>query len=219
MEERSSPNIGRREARKAERRAAIVEIAWRHFLEHGYDRTSMSVIVEEMGGSKGTLWSYFLSKEELFAATMEAATLSFRSTMAAILDLVHETHDALMALAEQFIIRITSADAVALQRLIVGEIERFPKIGCIFYNRAPAVAQAMLAKYVASQVLKGTLPDRNSDEAARLFRLVLRRLPPTRYLEGCRAGWRGRKARSDDGGSVFLRCFGPIQSEDQPECP
>ena len=41
-------------------------------MEHGYQGTSMSRIAAAVGGSKGTLYSYFQNKEELFAAYMEA---------------------------------------------------------------------------------------------------------------------------------------------------
>gem|GEM_PF-6945919 len=46
-----------------ERRAAIVQLALRSFLAHGYEATTMSAIAKDMGGSKGTLWSYFSSEE------------------------------------------------------------------------------------------------------------------------------------------------------------
>ena len=62
---------GKREARKEERRLAILDVAKRSFLESGYSATSMSAISVELGGSKGTLWNYFPSKEELFAAVLE----------------------------------------------------------------------------------------------------------------------------------------------------
>ena len=64
---------GKREARKEERREAILAIAKRVFLDQGYSGASMSAISAELGGSKGTLWSYFPSKEELFAARVLAS--------------------------------------------------------------------------------------------------------------------------------------------------
>lgn len=69
---------GKREARKEERREMILEIAKREFLDHGYSGASMSAISAELGGSKGTLWSYFPSKEDLFAAVLDHATREYR---------------------------------------------------------------------------------------------------------------------------------------------
>src|SRR5271155_1642255 len=51
-----------------ERREAILKVAREVFFEQGYSAASMSMIAARLGGSKGTLYNYFKSKEELFAA-------------------------------------------------------------------------------------------------------------------------------------------------------
>jgi AcrR family transcriptional regulator len=56
--------------RTEEKRREIVRIASDLFHENGFDRTSMSMISEKVGGSKATLYGYFKSKEELLAATL-----------------------------------------------------------------------------------------------------------------------------------------------------
>src|SRR5947208_8772182 len=57
---------------KDERRDAIVAIAREAFAADGYAGTSMSSIAARLGGSKGTLYSYFKSKEELFIAVVQS---------------------------------------------------------------------------------------------------------------------------------------------------
>ena len=56
--------------RTDEKRRQIVRIASELFQEHGFERTSMSMISEKLGGSKATLYGYFNSKEQLLAATL-----------------------------------------------------------------------------------------------------------------------------------------------------
>lgn len=56
--------------RTDEKRRQIVDVAARLFQELGYDRTSMSLISEKLGGSKATLYGYFRSKEELLEAVL-----------------------------------------------------------------------------------------------------------------------------------------------------
>jgi AcrR family transcriptional regulator len=210
MSEAAQPAVGRREARKAERRAAIVEVAWRHFLDRGYAGTSMSAIVEEMGGSKGTLWSYFASKEELLAATIDAQTGSFQSMMTEIIDSARDMTEVLTILARKLVARVTSPDAIALQRLIIGEVERFPEIGRIFYDRGPGVGRALLSDYIDRQVRAGVLPECDPDEAAQLF------------LDVCTGGYHQRllwgvTSPDDDRAECeaalavrqFLRCYPP----------
>ena len=54
--------------RRDQRREAILEVAREVFTEEGYAAASMSTIAARLGGSKGTLYNYFKSKEELFGA-------------------------------------------------------------------------------------------------------------------------------------------------------
>ena len=56
--------------RTEDKRQAIIEIAGELFEELGYDRTSMSLISQKVGGSKATLYGYFKSKEELLLASL-----------------------------------------------------------------------------------------------------------------------------------------------------
>jgi AcrR family transcriptional regulator len=51
--------------RTEEKRREIVQVASDLFHENGFDRTSMSMISEKLGGSKATLYGYFSSKEEI----------------------------------------------------------------------------------------------------------------------------------------------------------
>jgi AcrR family transcriptional regulator len=53
-----------------ERRAQIIEAALSSFLRQGYNKTTMDDIVTASGLSKGTLYWYFDSKDELFAAAL-----------------------------------------------------------------------------------------------------------------------------------------------------
>jgi AcrR family transcriptional regulator len=56
--------------RTEEKRREIVDVASQLFQELGYERTSMSLISERLGGSKATLYGYFKSKEELLQSVL-----------------------------------------------------------------------------------------------------------------------------------------------------
>src|SRR6204780_5843981 len=71
-----------------ERREHILKVAREVFFEYGYSAASMSQIAARLGGSKGTLYNYFKSKEELFEAQVRdlcgaAATFILASTVEA----------------------------------------------------------------------------------------------------------------------------------------
>jgi AcrR family transcriptional regulator len=56
--------------RTEDKRQQIIEVAAQLFEDLGYDRTSMSLISQRVGGSKATLYGYFKSKEELLLACL-----------------------------------------------------------------------------------------------------------------------------------------------------
>jgi TetR/AcrR family transcriptional regulator len=60
----------------ASRRALIVEVAMRHFAEHGYRGARVEDIAAEVGIAKGTVFLHFGNKEGLFLAAFERAVRS-----------------------------------------------------------------------------------------------------------------------------------------------
>lgn len=57
--------------RTNEKRDEIMRIAVELFAEHGFERTSMAMVSERLGGSKATLYGYFPSKDELLRAVLD----------------------------------------------------------------------------------------------------------------------------------------------------
>jgi len=55
------------------RRAQLLETGARLFTEQGYEAISMNDVARAAGISKGLLYHYFPSKQEFFAATLQAA--------------------------------------------------------------------------------------------------------------------------------------------------
>src|SRR5215470_13565894 len=53
-----------------QRRERIVRLAWPLFLKKGYDNVSVDEIVDLVGGSKATIYSWFGDKEGLFEAVV-----------------------------------------------------------------------------------------------------------------------------------------------------
>ena len=149
--------VSRREARRISRREAILDVAAQSFLENGYAATTMNGIAAALGGSKGTLWSYFPSKEGLFAAVLDRATTVFRAQLQQILNRDDATEQTLHRFCHGFIERVTSPDAIALHRLVIGEVQRFPEVGSIFYARAAGSTRGLLADYLAEAMEAGHL--------------------------------------------------------------
>lgn len=161
--------LGKREARKQDRRQAIIAAARRSFLENGYAATSMSGLLAELGGSKATLWSYFRSKEELFAAVVEDETSALRTELEADLSGSTDIEVTLEAFCRSFMRSAADPNALAAWRLIVGESGRFPELGRIFYERAAIRVERALAGYLAGQIASGRLRDEGAVNMARVL--------------------------------------------------
>ena len=63
----------RTKAETAESRRQILEQAARLFREHGTERVSLDEVMEAAGMTRGGFYKHFSSKEDLFAATLDAA--------------------------------------------------------------------------------------------------------------------------------------------------
>ncbi|SNY92140.1 transcriptional regulator, TetR family [Cohaesibacter sp. ES.047] len=74
-----------------EKRQEIVAVATKIFGEMGYHEASMSAISAALGGSKATLYGYFKSKEQLFAAVLTDALEEYGSQ---VFDALETRHDA-----------------------------------------------------------------------------------------------------------------------------
>ncbi len=157
----------RREVRRRDRREAILCVAGQSFLENGYAGTTMSGIAAALGGSKGTLWSHFPSKEELFSAVLEQATQAYRTQLSEILNPGEELIPTLRRVCVSLLTKITSPEAIALHRLVVAEVGRFPEMGRIFFDRAPRQSRMLVADFLAGAMDRGRLRKADPEMAAR----------------------------------------------------
>jgi len=169
-----APPPTRRETQRQTRRDAIVQVAARSFIEHGYAATTMSGIATTLGGSKGTLWNHFPSKEELFVAVLDRLTEDFRAQLSLILNPRHDLEKALRGFCREFLNKVTSRDGIALYRLVISETTRFPEIGRIFHERGPKPTQQLLADFIANAAARGALDcERPLDAARQLIGLLV----------------------------------------------
>ncbi|SCW48687.1 transcriptional regulator, TetR family [Sphingobium faniae] len=173
MDSSSSPSLSRREVRRRDRRDAILCVAARSFLENGYAGTTMSGIAAALGGSKGTLWSHFPSKEELFASVLDQKTSAYRAQLSQILDpcgdLVTTLHRACVSLLE----KMTSSEAIALHRLTMSEAGRISEIGRIFYRRGPHQTRMLIAEFLSGAMERGQLRKADPEAAARVITALI----------------------------------------------
>jgi AcrR family transcriptional regulator len=145
------------DAAAAARRKAFVDAARELFFANGYAGTTMSSIASKVGGSKTTLWTYFPSKEELFAAVVDDIVAQYGDALAIDLPLDEPVPDVLRIFGNLLMTKLTATPILSLFRLVVGEAERFPHLAETFYERGPRRGKARAAVWVGEKMVRGEL--------------------------------------------------------------
>lgn len=139
------------------RRKAFVDAARGLFFANGYAGTTMSSIASNVGGSKTTLWTYFPSKEELFAAVVDDIISQHGHALTIDLPLDEPVPDVLRRFGSVLMTKLTATPLLSLYRLVVGEAERFPHLAETFYDRGPRRGKARAADWVAEKMVRGEI--------------------------------------------------------------
>ena len=139
------------------RRKAFVDAARELFFANGYAGTTMSSIASKVGGSKTTLWTYFPSKEDLFAAVVDGIVEQYGDALTIDLPLDEPVPDVLRRFGNVLMTKLTATPLLSLYRLVVGEADRFPHLAETFYNRGPRRGKARAADWVAEKMVRGEI--------------------------------------------------------------
>jgi len=142
-----------------DRRATIVDIAHAAFLSDGYAATSMSTIAARVGGSKATLYNYFSSKEELFAAVVAKKCEQLQVLLYNAQVEGGDFRSAMQNFGERFLQLLLREESIATYRLVVAESGRFPELGRTFYETGMKQGRGKLAEYFRHVIAAGELRD------------------------------------------------------------
>ncbi|MFC3579566.1 TetR/AcrR family transcriptional regulator [Sphingomonas hylomeconis] len=156
-------------AGRAQRRHAFVDAARDAFFTRGYGTTTMSSIAATVGGSKTTLWAYFPSKEDLFAAVIDDIVERYSLALTVDIEEAEPVETVLRRFGRAMMSTILSDPIIALHRLVIGEALRFPELGKIFYERGPKRGKARLAQFIAAAMADGRLRHGDAMLATRQF--------------------------------------------------
>lgn len=130
--------------RTDEKRRQIVDIASKLFQELGYERTSMSLISERLGGSKATLYGYFKSKEELLQSVLVYDVTEEADRLMAEFLSGRNLREGLITLGQAYMHRRLSPGPIANVRIVATQPED-STIGKDFYENVLGPAWERLA--------------------------------------------------------------------------
>ncbi len=139
---------------KTDIRERIVQSAIECFSKYGFDRTRMDDISQTANLSKGTLYLYFKSKEDLFYAICENNLKVLKEQLSQIFV---TTKDDLLFDAEQFYDNLHKLEKRGNEKVffeIVAESSRNPKLQRILYEQRTKIFD-VVKEYLDLQVQKG----------------------------------------------------------------
>jgi TetR/AcrR family transcriptional regulator, mexJK operon transcriptional repressor len=137
------------------KRERIIRLAGALFLDRGYDAVSINDIIEVAGGSKGTIYSNFGSKEKLFEAVVEKmchdVTIKIDTRSSGTLT------EQLTRIGQSFVSMVISEPILQFHRLMTSIGRAFPEAGRLFYETGPRTAQGIIAAWIDHQQTMGNL--------------------------------------------------------------
>jgi len=200
-----------RQKRGDAKRAEIMETARSEFMSSGYNATSMSTIAAKVGGSKGTLYNHFRSKEELFSAIICEDCSNTLETMFDIVANAPTVDSALRELGKALVAKLLSPESLTLLWLIAAESQRFPELGHTFYDSGPREGAKRIANTLKAAMERGELREADPEIAAAHFKALCIGDLHMRHLLGVAqdtsAGF--ISDRVDTAVDVFMRAYGP----------
>ena len=129
----------------------------------------MSAVASKVGGSKTTLWSYFPSKQDLFAAVVDDIVERYGRALEVELHPDRDVEEALREFGTAMMETVLSPPIVDLQRLVLGEAGRFPELGQLFYERGAKRGKAKLGAFLKAAMDQGRLRRGDPAIASRHF--------------------------------------------------
>jgi|SRR5688572_10255189 AcrR family transcriptional regulator len=142
----------RKEARPADIVAAALEL----FTEKGFAAARTEEIARRAGVSKGTLFLYFATKEDLFRAVVrEVVVPNVEALKAALLASEMSLSDMVRALLPRFADTVTRVPIGAVAKMVIGESRNFPELAKVWHDDVILKAVGLLAELLERAQARG----------------------------------------------------------------
>jgi AcrR family transcriptional regulator len=137
-----------------ERRRLIIESAARLFSQHGFGGTTTREIARAVGVSEATVFKHFDTKEQLYAAIIEAKAQT--QQVLGVIGPLAEAHDdvgLLRTLATELIER-TQSDPTLMRLLFFSALEGHA-LADLFFRRRVLTLDVFLGRYIGERIAAG----------------------------------------------------------------
>ena len=159
----------KRERRKQARPGELLDAALDLFVEKGFAATRAEEVAARAGVSKGTLFLYFQSKEELFKAVVRENISGRFTEWRAELDVFEGTTPELLAYCmNSWWERVGLTRASGLTKLMMSEAKNFPDIAAFYQQEVIMPGQALIRSILQRGMDRGEFRPMDLDYAVYL---------------------------------------------------
>ena len=146
----------KRERRKDARPGELLEAALDLFVEKGYAATRAEEVAKRAGVSKGTLFLYYASKEELFKAVVRKNIAQRFTEMSSLWqDFQGSSSDMLRLGLTLWWERIGSTKASGITKLMISEENNFPELAAFYRDEVMLPIHQLLEKILVRGIEQG----------------------------------------------------------------
>ena len=163
-----------RRRRKEARPQELLDAALALFVEKGFAATRAEEVALRAGVSKGTLYLYYPSKEELLKAVIEhflSARIAQAEASLAALD--GPVAPALREMLTAWWMALYDSPASGVFKLVITEVRNFPEIAEFYMRQVVDPAHALLGRAVQMGIANGEFRAVNVDDAVHSLVLPL----------------------------------------------
>ncbi len=156
----------KRERRKEARPGELLDAALALFVEKGFAATKAEEVAARAGVSKGTLFLYFESKEDLFKAVIRKnITHLFPTWNEAFTQFTGSSADMLRYAMTTWWENIGSTPASGIPKLVMSEAQNFPEIATFYHEEVILPGHALIRKILSRGIDSGEFRPLDLDHA------------------------------------------------------
>jgi AcrR family transcriptional regulator len=160
----------KRERRKEARPGELLNAALDLFVEKGFSATRVEEVAARAGVSKGTLFLYFQSKEDLFKAVVrENIANKFPTWQEEFITFEGSSSDMLRYALVSWWGRIGNTRASGITKLVMSEAQNFPEIAEFYQEEVIKPGNAMIRRILERGVQSGEFRDIDLEQAVHII--------------------------------------------------
>lgn len=145
-----------RQRRKETRPQELLEAALTLFVEKGFAATRAEEVAQLAGVSKGTLYLYYASKEELFKAVVRHNVVGLIAEGRELVEQFQgNSSELLVCLMQTWWERVGNTRAAGIHKIVLAEVRNFPELAQFYNDEVIVPADQLFCSAVQRGISRG----------------------------------------------------------------